>query len=370
MPPISVLIKPASSACNMSCEYCFYKDVASHREKACAGMMSTEQMETIAASALEYAQDACVFAFQGGEPTLAGLDFFRQAVHLGKKYSKPGVQILYTLQTNGYCIDEAWAHFLRENEFLVGLSLDGPPDIHDRNRKGPDGKGSFRQVLHAAQLFDRYQVEYNILCVVTSFSARYVQRIYQFFKKNHFRHLQFIPCMAPLDAEQEQTPYALSCEQYGKFLVRLFDLWHQDFQKGVYVHIRQLDNWLRMIGGYRAELCSMQGRCSVQFVIESDGGVYPCDFYVLDEWRLGTVGEQPLAKMAENSTARRFIDASLEIPEDCRKCLLYKVCRNGCRRQRVCGPGEMIPKNYYCDSFRYFFAERGVLLNEVVRQMM
>ena len=367
MPPISVLIKPASSACNMACTYCFYRDVASRREKAFTGMLSVERMETIMVSALEYARGSCTFAFQGGEPTLAGLDFFRQVVQLGKKHRKPGVQISYSLQTNGYCIDEEWARFLGENHFLVGLSLDGPPELHDQNRKGPDGKGSSKQVLQAARLFDQYRVDYNILSVITSRNARAAQSIYNFFKKNQFYYLQFIPCMKPLGAECGSTPYGLSGRRYGKFLVQIFDLWYQDYQKGVPMHIRQLDNWLHILAGYPPELCSMQGRCSIQFVIESDGGVYPCDFYVLDEWRLGTIGEQSFAELVESETAQRFIQESTQIPEECRTCPVYPVCRNGCRRDRVYQPGVLPGKNRYCEAFQYFFKERGLLLSQILR---
>ena len=263
MPPISVLIKPASSACNMSCAYCFYRDVAHHREKAFTGMLSVSQMENIMVSALEYASGACTFAFQGGEPTLAGLDFFRQVVQMGKRYRKPGVQISYALQTNGYCIDEEWARFLGENHFLIGLSLDGPPELHDQNRKGVDGKGSFKQVLRAARLFDRYDVEYNILSVITARNARAAQSIYNFFKKNQFHYLQFIPCIEPFDAGGGASVYGLSSSQYGKFLVQIFDLWYQDYQKGDFVYIRQLDNWLQILAGYCPELCGMEiGRAS------------------------------------------------------------------------------------------------------------
>ena len=140
MPPINILIKPASSACNMACQYCFYKDVAAHREQEFEGMLSIESIEKVIQAGMEYAEHICSFAFQGGEPTLAGLDFYRQVVVLQKQYAKPGVEIRNAIQTNGYTIDEEWAAFFKKNHFLVGLSLDGPAELHNRNRTDVQGR--------------------------------------------------------------------------------------------------------------------------------------------------------------------------------------------------------------------------------------
>lgn len=357
MPAVNVLIKPASSACNMSCAYCFYKDVADHREHAFEGMLTLEAMEKVMAAAVEYAEGLCSFAFQGGEPTLAGLDFYRQVVALGKKYGRPGLEIRYAIQTNGYCIDEEWALFLARNHFLVGLSLDGPAELHDLNRKDNCGKRTHDRVMRTVRLFEKHGVEYNILCVVTGKNARSIQRIYQFYKKQNFRWLQFIPCLEPLGQERGAESYHLSVRDYGDFLIRMFDLWYQDLQKGEYISIRHLDNWLAILLREPPESCDMTGCCSVQFVVEGDGGVYPCDFYVLDEWRLGTVGEQSFAEMAQGETAKRFVAASCRVPEECRACPLFGICRNGCRRNRLVQDG-LVDRNYYCEAYRRFFTER------------
>ncbi len=360
MPPVNILIKPVSSACNMSCTYCFYRDVSAKRSCAYTGALSLERMEQIIVSAMAYAQGDCTFAFQGGEPTLAGLDFYREVLLLEQRHRRPSVQIHNTIQTNGLCIDEAWARFFAENDFLVGLSLDGPPELHDRNRRGADGGGTCRQVLRTAQLFDRFQVPYNILCVVTGQNARSIQRIYNFYKKQHFQWLQFIPCLEPLDQEPGLEAYHLSCEAYGDFLIRIFDLWLQDLRRGVYVSVRHLDNWLSILLGEPPEACNMTGHCSVQYVIEGDGGIYPCDFYVLDQWRLGTVGQSSFAEMQRCETARRFVDVSLQVPEQCRTCPIYPICRNGCRRDRLGPSGQ----NRFCGAYRRFFEERARELEE------
>lgn len=362
MPPINILIKPASSTCNMACTYCFYKDVASQRTQACLGLLSLERMEQVIRSGMEYAEYICSFAFQGGEPTLAGLDFYRSVMELEKKYARPGVRIQNAIQTNGYLIDDEWAQFLAENHFLVGLSLDGPAEIHNRNRLDNAGKGTFNKVMHAAQLFDKYGVEYNILCVVTGKNARSAEKIYRFYRKQNFRYLQFIPCLEPLEARRGEAGFHLSPKEYGVFLIRIFDLWLEDLRRGEYISIRHLDNYLSILLGQQPEACNMTGRCAVQFVVEGDGGVYPCDFYVLDEWRMGTVGEVPFAQMREGDVAHRFIEASLSLPRECQVCPYLAICRNGCRRDRLELPDGRYGQNYYCEAFRSFFEARGPLL--------
>ncbi len=367
MPAVNVLIKPASSACNMRCSYCFYRDVADHREHAFEGMLSLEDMENVIIAAMEYAEGICSFAFQGGEPTLAGLDFFRQTVSLEKKHRRAGIEVRNAIQTNGLCVDAEWARFFSENHFLVGLSLDGPAEIHNRNRIDAEGRGTFNRVMQTVRLFDKFRVEYNILCVVTGKNARSIQSIYRFYRKQGFRWLQFIPCLEPMAQERGAEAYHLSCKEYGDFLIRLFDLWFQDLKRGKYISIRHMDNWLGMLLGEEPEACNMRGRCSVQFVVEGNGGVYPCDFYVLDKWRLGTVGQQSFAEMAQGGIALRFTESSCQVPEECGKCPAYPLCRNGCRRDRLPGLEEQMGRNYYCEAYWRFFAERRAELYQAVQ---
>ena len=367
MPAVNILIKPASSACNMGCKYCFYRDVAANREDAFAGMLSLDTMERIIRAGMEYAEGICSFAFQGGEPTLAGLDFYRSVVSLERKYARPGIEIRNALQTNGILMDDDWAAFLAENHFLVGLSLDGPAQLHDENRLDLCGRGTFNRVTRAARLLEKHGAEYNILCVVTGRNARSIEKIYRFYRQKGFRWLQFIPCLEPLGIARGTSAYALSVSAYGDYLIRIFDLWLEDLRQGTYVSIRHLDNWLSLLLGEPPEICSMTGHCSVQFVIEGDGGVYPCDFYVLDRWRMGTVGEEPLGRMLESAAARKFVSGSMYVPPACRDCRFGAICRNGCRRDRVMQPDGRIGRNFYCDAYRRFFSERGPALGEAVR---
>lgn len=366
MPPVSVLIKPASSACNMDCRYCFYQDVAANRAQGFSGMMTLETAEALVSSAMAYAEDSCSFLFQGGEPTLAGLDFYRAFLALEQKYAKPGVAIQNSIQTNGYLIDDAWAAFLHGNRFLTGLSLDGPAQYHDSNRLDRAGKGTFNRTMRAAHVLEKHGAPYNILSVVTGQNARSIEKIYRFFVRSGFRYLQFIPCLEPLDGERGQAGYHLSCNEYETFLLRIFDLWLADLKAGRYISIRHIENWLTVLMGRPPESCNMNGRCSIQFVVEGDGSVYPCDFYVLDEWKLGTVGQNSFAELLGSERAQAFVRASLNVPRECRDCPYHFICRNGCRRDRAVGADGTISLNYYCEAYRNFFRKRAPQLNEAI----
>lgn len=371
MPPINVLIKPASSKCNMRCRYCFYRDVAGLRQTADTGIMSDGTLKALIRSAIEYSSHICSFTFQGGEPTVAGLEFFEKAVAWQRQYrmesGKKNLEIRNSIQTNGYIIDEKWADFFRRNRFLVGLSLDGPIHVHDRNRVDARGEGTFTRIMRSVELLNRYHVDYNVLSVVTGQNAMSVKKIYRYFVKQGFSHLQFIPCLEPLGKERGEENWALSIQEYGDFLIQLFDLWYADLNTGHYISIRHLDNWLFMMSGQPPEACNMNGRCSIQFVVESDGKVYPCDFYVLDEWMLGTVGRETFQDILDSPRARKFVEASKAVPKACRDCLYGPLCRNGCMRDRAWDPGEKIWKNYYCESIYRFFSEREPQFREAAR---
>ncbi|MGI6005912.1 MAG: anaerobic sulfatase maturase [Ruminococcus sp.] len=371
MPPVNILIKPASSKCNMRCRYCFYHDVASLRETADLGVMKEDTLKKLIKSGIAYGDHLLSFAFQGGEPTLAGLEYFEKVISWQKKFleesGKKNLRIHNAIQTNGYLIDEKWAQFFHDHHFLVGLSLDGPANVHDKNRVDAAGKGTFSRVMKTAELFDRYHVDYNILTVVTGQNAMAIKRIYRFFMKHNFSYLQFIPCLEPLKEERGKENYSLSVQEYGQFLIDVFDLWFADFKMGKYTSIRHLDNWILLMTGEPPEACNMNGRCSIQFVVEGDGGIYPCDFYVLDEWRLGTVGKQSFEDIMNSERARDFIRESLGVPEACRACQYGFLCRNGCRRDRVPDGNTGVLKNYYCQAIYRFFSEREEELKEAVR---
>lgn len=311
--------------------------------------MSRETAETIIRRAFDEAAQV-TFAFQGGEPTLWGLDNFRFFVETANKMNVAHKPVYYSFQTNGMLMDEEWASFFYKNQFFVGLSLDGYKDIHDLNRIGPAGKGSFNQVLKAAELLKKHKVEFNILSVVTAGGAKHAVKLYQFYKNQGFRHLQFIPCINDFDSTENR----LTAEQYGHFLKTLFDCWYPDCMARDIVTIRYFDNILAMVAGYPPEQCSMSGICQCIPTIEADGKVYPCDFYVLDEWCLGDVETNSFVEMLATETARGFVAASQPVEEACRTCRWLNLCRGGCRRDREPVSGTL-SGNRFCKAYQDFF---------------
>ena len=351
MKHVQLMMKPASSNCNLRCAYCFYEDECKNREIPSYGIMKEAVLETVVRKALEAAEESCTFGFQGGEPTLAGLEFFEKFIAFTKKYKKPETKLYFCLQTNGTLLDEKWTEFLRENHFLVGISLDGTKEIHDRNRQDAGGKGTFQKILKNAKNLQKNHVEVNILCVLTKQSARKITSVYQYLKKEGFYYQQYIPCLDPLGEKEGQNPWSLTPEIYGEALKSLFDLWFEDVQKGTMVSIREFDNWLSMLKGFPPEACSQTGRCSMQNIIEADGGVYPCDFYVLDNCRIANVQDEKFRFFQGIFPEMEFFSQGRRRGEECTACRWYPLCRGGCRRNYT-----EENKNYFCKSYQEFFA--------------
>ena len=348
MPPLSIMIKPASSLCNLRCKYCFYCDVAAHRDVFSLGKMEESTAESLIKSALDFANgDSVAFAFQGGEPLIAGIDYFRFFTDKVRQYNRKNSEIFYSIQTNGTMVDDEWARFFFENKFLVGLSLDGDYE-GNKFRVDANGQNSYYKITKAAKKFQKHNVEFNILTVLTGYCAENAERIYKHFRKEGFHYLQFIPCLRPMGDNSESELY-MTPAQYTDFLIRIFNLYVKDFVKGNYMSIRQFDNWVRMFLGQRAEQCGLMGHCTHQFVCEGNGNIYPCDFYCTDEWLLGNINSQSLEEMADGKTACEFIKESLPIPEKCKKCRFYTMCRaGGCKRNRESAD--------YCRSYMKFFS--------------
>ena len=350
MRSLNLLIKPASGACNLRCKYCFYTDVSANRRVNHYGMMSRDTAKSIIRRALKEARQV-TFAFQGGEPTLWGLDHFRFFVETAARLNTNHAEIHYALQTNGILLNEDWAVFFKEHGFLIGLSLDGYKELHDVNRLDAAGRSSFSRVIKAAALLRKAGVEYNILSVVTSKTARNPGKLYRFFQNQNFRFLQFIPCIDDFDSTEKH----LTADQYGQFLKTLFDLWFRSWISGQGVSIRYFDNLLYMFMGHPPEQCAMNGVCHVQFTIESDGGVYPCDFYALDQWRLGNIHTDAFESMLASDVAGRFIAESRPL-EECARCRWFMLCRGGCKRDREPIRNGMPSPNRFCQAYKDFFS--------------
>ena len=368
MPPRNILIKPASWDCNLRCRYCFYHDEMCHRENSSHGRMSLQTLEQVIARSMAEAEGQCTFGFQGGEPTLAGLPFFEQAVALQKRYGRPGLEVLNVLQTNGTLLDDEWAAFLHDNRFLVGLSLDGDQRLHDLYRRDARGGGTFARVEAAAELLRRHRVEFNILTVVTAQTAKNIRRIYRYFQRKGFHYQQYIPCLDPLGAPRGGEQYSLTPQLYGQFLVTLFDLWYDDQCAGRPVYNRYFENLLGICLGRPPEACGMLGHCGIQYAVEADGSVYPCDFYMLDGYCLGNFREHTMAELDARRREIRFLEDSMAVHEDCRRCRWYSLCRGGCRRDRMADRGSL-GKNYFCAAYETFFNHAGPKLLDMARTL-
>ena len=355
MPPLSILIKPASSACDLRCAYCFYADEARSRAVPNYGMMSRAVSHALIEKAAEAAEGSVTFLFQGGEPTLAGLEFYRDLTAYVRQTFPPGLAVQYAVQTNGMRLDEEWCRLFQEERFLVGLSLDGDRERHDRFRRDGAGKGTYDRVVRAARLLERAGVDYNVLTVVTGHLARHVQSVFSALCRGGFRFQQYIPCLDPLEEERGGQGWSLSPEAYEGFLKTLFDLWYRELEQGRYWSIRYFDNLMWMLEGHAPEQCSMLGHCGLQYLVEADGSVYPCDFYGLDQYRLGDVLHSSWEELDRAREALGFVEASRRIPEECARCQWYPLCRNGCRRDRLTGE-EGLGRNYYCRAYAGFFA--------------
>ena len=327
--------------------------------------MSDEVLETLVRKALAQAEGSCSFAFQGGEPTVAGLPFFRRLIALQRQYNNRKVTIHNAIQTNGIAIDHEWAEFLAANRFLVGVSLDGPRDVHDALRVDARERGSFDRVMAAIGHLRAAGADFNILSVVTGWSARHAEKIYRFFRKEGFGFLQFIPCLDPLGMAPGGKPFSLTAERYATFLCTLFDLWKDDALRGDPVSIRWFDNLAGMYLGAPPEACGMSGRCSCQFVVEADGGVYPCDVYVLDAWRAGSVLTDDFEAIRQSGAAQQFIADSLHADPACDACTWKMLCRGGCRRDREPFVDERPGANRFCGAYRRFFAHAEPGLRQV-----
>lgn len=356
MPVMNVMIKPASGMCNMRCTYCFYADEMRSRQQGLLGIMSQETQENVIRETLRFARKECTIAYQGGEPTLAGLEYFRRGVALANQYNVNGVRLHYALQTNGYALDEEWCRFFHDNHFLIGLSIDGIKATHDACRRDAGGQDTYLRVLEAAGLLAAHGVDFNVLTVVNAKTAPRIRRIYSQYAKQGFRYQQYIACLEPMGEKWGGQDYSLTPEAYGRFLIELFELWDIDFMQGRQPYIRQFENWIGILMGQRPESCEQCGVCNIQNIVEADGSVYPCDFYALDEYNIGNLNRASFEEIYQNREKLGFLESSENHCRSCRECRYFSLCRGGCRRHRE---GMEAPEggfgNYFCRSYRMLF---------------
>lgn len=345
------LVKPASSLCNLRCRYCFYDDVSNSRACKNMGLLSHEMAKELIEKAFAATEEggSVHFLFQGGEPTLAGLDFFRFFLETERTLHR-NISVFHSIQTNGICLNEEWASFFKFNSFLVGLSLDGTQENHDMYRLDAAGRGTWDAVTRSLALLDAYGVETNLLCVVTGQLARKPQRAFKSLCELGQHNLQFIPCLDPLDTIGGQA-YSLTPELYGRFLCGIFDVWYQQLQQGHYISIRNFEDYLRILLGMPPTSCASSGSCGHYLAVEGDGSLYPCDFYVLDEWKLGEIKHCTVEQALNSPTSQMFLAQGHKRPAECAACAYRLLCRGGCKRD-----WDASGSNRFCAAYKHFFA--------------
>lgn len=334
MKHLSFMIKPASSLCNLRCRYCFYADVSARRSVPSHGIMTQATTKALVENIWATLEDGTTLsiAFQGGEPTLAGLDYFQNFVALVAAQHKK-TQVSYSLQTNGILLDEDWCRFLRKHRFLVGLSLDGYAENHNQNRLDEKGQGSFAKVMAAKRLLDKTQVEYNLLCTLTNGLARHPQKVWKFLLEEKIGFAQFTPCLAALGGQKDE--WALTPRRFHSFYAALFPLWRQALQRGTYISVKLFDDIVNLFVRQQITACGLHGQCQIQNAVEADGGVYPCDFYVLDEYNGGNLTQSPLPAIQAKLEQTGFLHSRPGPPAPCSACRYNKVCQGGCKRMQT-----------------------------------
>ena len=311
--------------------------------------------------------DELNIAFQGGEPTLAGLPWFRHFLETAAS-KKSGAVIHYAFQTNGLVLNEEWCVFFRENNFLVGLSIDSARRFHDRNRRTAGGGNSFEACIKAKELLVKNHVDFNILSVLTNDLANEPDMAWRFIQKEMIKYIQFIPCLE-LSAEDQAGPgkqahSALRPAQFAKFYSQLLHHWIAALEKGNYISIKLFDDVVNYFLKGITTACGIDGHCRNQFVIEADGSVYPCDFYCFDEYKTGNLAESPLQELTNSGRALGFINEKPELPPLCAECNYFPACRGGCKRMR----NVMYTTGAVC-GFRIFLEKCLGPLETTVRKM-
>ncbi len=382
-----LMAKPAGPDCNLNCGYCFYLEKEALFPEGERYRMSDEVLEAYIRKTAEYQTvPELLYAWQGGEPTLMGIDFFRKALELESRFSG-GRPVLNAFQTNGTLLDDEWCAFLAENRFLVGLSLDGPEDIHDLYRRDGAGRGTFSRVTRALELLKKHGVEFNILACVTRESAKRPLDVYRFFREQGIGFIQFTPIVERMpSAESERiglklgmpaardgsdrpdvTPWTVLPEDYGDFLIAVFDEWVRHDVGSVFVMNFEwaLASWL----GDPQSACLFSRHCGNALIVEHNGDVYSCDHFVYPEYRSGNILTDDLGEMVNSEKQREFgAGKETSLPKYCRECDVLFACQGECPKHRFSPAPDGEPGlNYLCPGYRKFFRHARPYLDAIVQ---
>jgi len=346
---LSLLIKPVSADCNMRCQYCFYLRPGDPYRSEEHPVMDDITLRTMISGYMKSAGRCASFGWQGGEPLLAGIDFFKRVVDYQQRYGLSAQLVSNNLQTNGALLNDEWARFFRCYHFFIGLSLDGPEEYHNTYRHSLNGNNSFHQTMKGIQTLRDHQVEFSILTVLNDVTVKKPVELYHFFIRNELYFLQFIPCVEFDRDTQEVRDYSVSVESYRDFLCSLFDVW---YNKGKpLASIRLFENILAIYMEMDPEICAFQSQCGSYVVIEYNGDVYPCDFFVEEQWMSGNLLETPIHEIIKNRKMQTFNNRKIQQSSGCHSCKWNFICHSGCQHYRLSDG-----KNYLCDAYKEFFS--------------
>jgi uncharacterized protein len=378
--PFHLLAKPAGAACNLGCQYCFFLSKEHLYGERESPLMDEALLDTYLRQLFEASPGPQVdVAWQGGEPMLRGLDFYRRSVVLAEKYRRPHQTVLHTMQTNGTLVDDAWAAFFRQHGFLVGLSIDGPREMHDAYRIDKQGKGSFDDVIRGWNILRRHGVDTNVLCTINAANQAHPLEVYRFFRDElQAQYIQLIPIVEratehtvafanqgwgghrgsdrPLYRQEGAlvTQRTVSADAFGRFLIAMFDEWVQRDVGKVFVTTFDvaLGSWL---GQHNS--CVVAPTCGAALAMEHNGDVYSCDHYVEPGYKLGNVKQSPLASLVGTEQQRRFGQAKFDtLPRYCKECPVLFACYGECPRNRfIETPDGEAGLNYLCAGYKAFF---------------
>jgi len=365
-----VFAKPIGSICNLGCRYCYYLDKEHLYPSGESFRMADDILERYIAQHVEACPDEVIrFSWHGGEPTVLGLDYFRKIVTLQREYQPSNQRIANGMQTNGTLLDEAWCRFLAEEGFAVGLSLDGPRELHDQYRVTRNGRPTHELTMNGYKLLREHGVYTDVLCVINSDNVRYPTEVYRFFKQIEAPYVSFLPLVEPQpNAGNAVNPLTVPAEAWGDFLCTIFDEWVSEDIGRIKVQI--FEEAARTAFGQEHSLCIFRPVCGDIPVVEHDGDFFSCDHFVNPEHRLGNIRRTPLVELLESPAQRAFGQAKLEtLPQYCRVCDVRDMCNGECPKNRFCRtPDGETGLNYLCAGYKQFFTHCEPFVSEVAAQ--
>jgi uncharacterized protein len=307
-----------------------------------------------------------VFAFQGGEPTLAGLPFFEKLVEFQQSHGRNGQSVSNAMQTNGVLLDQNWCDLFRRYNWLLGISLDGPQEVHDLYRVNKEGRGTWKRVMESVELLKKQGVEFNILCVLSQANVGKPKELYRFYRSLGIDNVQYIP-LAEFDAAGNPLPFTITAEQYGRFLCETFDVWWPERRK---MRIRFFDNIAEALAGQKPGSCTLHETCDSYVVVEYNGDVYPCDFFVEGAWKLGNIELDSWPEIARRTRRYSFASKKTLAHPECQVCEYQSICHGGCPKFRH-GPHHSFDDlDYFCQAYKMIYARSAGPLTEEVRKLM